>query len=141
MLGHALIGLPQPYRVLARQAVQSLERRVYELGVGREGDGLGHSVVSTVTRSRSLVRNAPLSCATRRLSAMKSSSLSPSRFLQWLRSERSCGKVCWKNSLSSKIDVCGIVVNSAGRISPGLRQRLCHPYIATCRSPSFLYGL
>lgn len=59
---------------------------------------LGCTVVSTVTRARSRVRNAPLACATRRLSAKSSSSLSPSRFLQWLRSERSCGKACWKNS-------------------------------------------
>ena len=58
---------------------------------------LGCTVVSTVTRARSLVRSAPLWCATRRLSASNSSSLLPSRFLQWLRSERSCEKLCWKN--------------------------------------------
>jgi transposase len=32
------------------------------------------------------------------ISARRSSSLLPSRFLQWLRSERSCGNSCWKNS-------------------------------------------
>src|SRR6478735_12499516 len=58
----------------------------------------GCTVVSTVTRLRSWPRNAPASCATRRLSASSNSSLSPSRLRQWLRSERSCGKACWKNS-------------------------------------------
>jgi hypothetical protein len=55
---------------------------------------LGCTVVSIVTRAKSLVRNAPLACAARRLSASSRSNLSPRRFLQWLRSERSCGKVC-----------------------------------------------
>ena len=59
---------------------------------------LGCTVVSTVTRAKSRVRNAPLVCATRKLSASSSSSLSPNRFRQWLRSERSCGNSCWKNS-------------------------------------------
>src|SRR5215813_9333344 len=59
---------------------------------------LGCTVVSTVTRLRSLVRSAPASCATLKLSASRSSSLSRRRFLQWLRSERSCGNACWKNS-------------------------------------------
>jgi hypothetical protein len=35
--------------------------------------------VSTVTRAKSFVRSAPLSCATRKLSASRSSSLSPRR--------------------------------------------------------------
>ena len=48
-----------------------------------------------VTRSRSFVRSAPLSWATRRLSARRSSSLPPRRLRQWLKSERSCGKACW----------------------------------------------
>jgi hypothetical protein len=60
----------------------------------------GCTVVSTVTRLRSWLRNAPASCASRRLSASSSSSLSPSRLRQWLRSERSCGNACWKNSVS-----------------------------------------
>src|SRR5262245_25654750 len=59
---------------------------------------LGCTVVSTVTRAKSLVRSAPLSCATRKLSARRSSSLPPRRLRQWLRSERSCGNSCWKNS-------------------------------------------
>ncbi|MCP1909845.1 hypothetical protein J2R96_002325 [Bradyrhizobium elkanii] len=46
------------------------------------------------TRLRSWLRNAPVSCATRKLSASNSSSLSPSRLRQWLRSERSCGNAC-----------------------------------------------
>src|SRR5215468_9672887 len=52
---------------------------------------LGCTVVSTVTRAKSFVRSAPLSCATRKLSARRSSSLPPRRLRQWLRSERSCG--------------------------------------------------
>src|SRR4029077_12761679 len=55
---------------------------------------LGWTVVSTVTRLISRGRSAPVACATRELSASRSSSLLPSRFLQWLRSERSCGKSC-----------------------------------------------
>src|SRR5262245_51750263 len=38
---------------------------------------LGCTVVSTVTRAKSLVRSAPLACATRKLSARRSSSFSP----------------------------------------------------------------
>src|SRR5438876_7090222 len=49
---------------------------------------LGCTVVSTVTRAKSFVRSAPLSCATRKLSARRSSSLLPRRLRQWLRSER-----------------------------------------------------
>ena len=40
-LGDAQIGLPQPHAVLAGQAIEALDRRVQQLGVGREGDGLG----------------------------------------------------------------------------------------------------
>jgi hypothetical protein len=40
-LGDAQIGLPQPHAVLAGQPVQSLDRRVQQLGIGRERDGLG----------------------------------------------------------------------------------------------------
>src|SRR5262245_26165484 len=43
---------------------------------------LGCTVVSTVTRAKSFVRSAALSCATRRLSARRSSSLSPRRLRQ-----------------------------------------------------------
>src|SRR5262249_26178348 len=59
---------------------------------------LGCTVVSTVTRAKSFVRSAPLSCATRKLSARRSSSLPPRRLRHWLRSGRSCGNSCWKNS-------------------------------------------
>ena len=51
----------------------------------------GCTLVSTVTRLRSWLRNPPASYATRRISASSNSSLSPSRLRQWLRSERSCG--------------------------------------------------
>ena len=40
-LGDAQIGLPQSHAVLAGQAVQSFDRRVQQLGIGRERDGLG----------------------------------------------------------------------------------------------------
>src|SRR5215471_17906098 len=43
---------------------------------------LGCTVVSTVTRAKSFVRSAALSCATRRLSARRSSSLPPRRLRQ-----------------------------------------------------------
>ena len=36
-LGHARIGLPQPDAVLSRQAVEALDGRMKQLGVGREG--------------------------------------------------------------------------------------------------------
>src|SRR3954452_14609157 len=39
-LGHATIGLPQPDAVPSRQAVEALDGRMKQLGVGREGDGL-----------------------------------------------------------------------------------------------------
>ena len=39
--GDTQIGLPQPHRVPARQAVQALDRRMQQLGVGRQGDVLG----------------------------------------------------------------------------------------------------
>ena len=41
VLGDAQIGLAQPHAALARQPVEPLDRRMQELGVGREGDGLG----------------------------------------------------------------------------------------------------
>ena len=40
-LGDADVGLPQPHAVAAGQAVEPLDRRVQQLGVGREGDVLG----------------------------------------------------------------------------------------------------
>ena len=73
-------------RALAGQAAQSLDPRVQQLGVVGKLMALGCTVVSTVTRLTSLVRSAPLSWATRKLSASSISSLSPSRLRQWLRS-------------------------------------------------------
>src|SRR6201987_2815284 len=64
---------------------------------------LGCTVVSTVTRAKSFVRSAPLSCATRKLSARRSSSLPPRRLRQWLRSERSCGKLMLEELLSGEV--------------------------------------
>jgi hypothetical protein len=40
-LGDAQIGLPQPHSVLVGHPVQSLDRCVQQLGIGRERDGLG----------------------------------------------------------------------------------------------------
>ena len=54
--------------------------------------------VSTVTRARSRFFKAPVSQAMRRVSANNISSRSPIRLRQWLIPERSCGRVCWKNS-------------------------------------------
>jgi hypothetical protein len=40
-LGDAQIGLPQSHAVLSGQAIEPLDRRMQELGVGRERNGLG----------------------------------------------------------------------------------------------------
>lgn len=39
-LGYARIGLPQPDAVPSRQAVEPLDGRMQQLGIGRKGDGL-----------------------------------------------------------------------------------------------------
>ena len=39
-LGEARIGLPQPDAVPSRQAVEPLDGRMQQLGIGRKGDGL-----------------------------------------------------------------------------------------------------
>src|ERR1700675_4633364 len=93
-LGDPEVGLPQPYPMLVGQAVEAFDRRMQQLGVGWEGDVL--RLHRGVDRDPLKVL-APLACATRKLSASSNSSLSPSRFRQWLRSERSCGNSCWKN--------------------------------------------
>ena len=41
LLGDAQVGLPQPHPVLPGQAVEPFDRRVQQLGIGRESDGLG----------------------------------------------------------------------------------------------------
>src|ERR1700745_635665 len=83
---------------------------------------LGCSVVSPGTRARSLVRGAPVSCAILKLSANSSSSLSPSRLRQWLRSERSCGKTCWKNSAPGKYWKLAVVEPALARLVTGQRE-------------------
>jgi hypothetical protein len=40
-LGDAQIRLPEPHAVRASQPIEALDRRMDELGVGREGNGLG----------------------------------------------------------------------------------------------------
>ena len=57
---------------------------------GRSVMASGCTVVSTVTRARSLSRSAPLSCVTLKLSASSNSSLSPSR-LRCVAVCASCG--------------------------------------------------
>lgn len=93
-LGNAEIGLPQLDPVLPRQAVEPLDRRLQQLGIGREGDGLRLHGGNDRDPLEVLAAQRAASCATRRLSASNSSSLSPSRLRQWLRSERSCGNAC-----------------------------------------------
>ena len=41
VLGDAQVGLPQPHAMLPGQAVDALNRRMQQLGIGREGDVLG----------------------------------------------------------------------------------------------------
>src|SRR5262249_8262595 len=64
---------------------------------------LGCTVVSTVIRAKSFVRSAPLSCATRKLSARRSSSLPPRRLRQWLRSEQLVRKLVLQELLSGEV--------------------------------------
>src|SRR6516164_4004906 len=64
---------------------------------------LGCTVVSTVTRAKSFVRSAPLSCAMRKLSARRSSSLPPRRLRQWLRSEQLVRKLVLEELLSGEV--------------------------------------
>src|SRR5215831_13922541 len=64
---------------------------------------LGCTVVSTVTCAKSFVRSAPLSCATRKLSARRSSSLLPRRLRQWLRSEQLVRKLVLQELLSGEV--------------------------------------
>ena len=97
-LGDPEIGLPQPDAVPGRQTVEPLDGRMQQLGIGRKGDVLRLHRGVDRDPLEVLAAQCPGSCATRRLSASSNSSLSPSRLRQWLRSERSCGKSCWKNS-------------------------------------------
>src|SRR5215467_2099562 len=64
---------------------------------------LGCTVVSTVTRAKSFVRSAPLSCAPRKLSARRSSSLPPRRLRQWLRSEQLVRKLVLQELLFGEV--------------------------------------
>jgi hypothetical protein len=41
LLGEAQVGLPQAHAVATGQAVEALDRRMQQFGVGREGDVLG----------------------------------------------------------------------------------------------------
>jgi hypothetical protein len=90
--------VPQPHPCLLARRLRPLMAACSSLALVGKLTFFGCTVVSTMTRLRSWPRSAPLACATRKLSARSSSRLLPSRFLQWLRSERSCGNSCWKNS-------------------------------------------
>jgi hypothetical protein len=100
--GDAQIRLAQLQPTFAGQPISPLIAACSSSASVGNVIALGWTVVSTVTRLMSRVRSAPVACATRKLSASRSSSLLPSRFLQWLRSERSCGNSCWKNSSPTK---------------------------------------
>ena len=41
VLGDAQVGLAQPHAMLLGQMIDPLDRRMQQLGVGREADGLG----------------------------------------------------------------------------------------------------
>jgi hypothetical protein len=88
-LGDAQIRLPQLHPVLFGQLDDPSERRMQQLGVGREGDVLGldggihgHSLEVAGPQRATPVRHP-------QALGQENFQLSPSRFLQWLRSERS----------------------------------------------------
>jgi hypothetical protein len=71
-LGDAQIGLPQSHAVLSGQAIEPLDRRMQELGVGRERNGLGlhrgvHGDASKVVglQRAGVVRDDNLHCGVR----------------------------------------------------------------------------
>src|SRR5207244_7766971 len=55
----------------------------------------------------------------RKLSARRSSSLLPRCLRQWLRSERSCGNSCWKNSSPVKCWKYGVIDPALARTFVG----------------------
>ncbi len=87
--GDADIGLPQPDPVLAGQAVEPPDGRMQQLGVGREADVLGLHCGVDRYPLKVLAPQCPALVRYPQALRSSSSSLSPSRFLQWLRSERS----------------------------------------------------
>src|SRR2546429_3461672 len=64
---------------------------------------LGCTVVSTVTRAKSFVRSAPLSCATRKLSARRSSSLLPKALAPMAQVRALVRKLVLEELLSSEV--------------------------------------
>src|SRR5881398_219343 len=64
---------------------------------------LGCTVVSTVTRAKSFVRSAPLSCATRKLSARRSSSLLPKALAPMAQVRARVRKLVLEELLSSEV--------------------------------------
>src|ERR1700737_4819852 len=94
-LGQAQIALAQFDPLAFGQIDQLLDRAVDEPGVGRMRDRFLLHVVSTTTRSRSLVSIAPFRCATERLSCNSAAICSsPSRWRQRVSDERSNGSSC-----------------------------------------------
>jgi hypothetical protein len=95
-LGYAQIALAQFDTLALGLCDQLLDRPVGEPRVGRCAIAFSWTVVSTTTRSRSLLSIAPVRCATERLSC-KSAAIcsSPSRWRQRVSDERSNGSSCW----------------------------------------------
>jgi hypothetical protein len=96
--GDTEVGLPQPHPVLVGQAVEVPDGGVQQLGVGWEADvlrlhrGVDRDSLKVLAPQRAAGMRHPQTLGQKQLR------LSASRFLQWLRSERSCGNSCWKNS-------------------------------------------
>ena len=78
--------------MLVGRAVEAFE----QLGVGREADALG--LHRGVDRDPLEVLAAQRAGLVRDPQTRGQQQLQPVAELQWLRSERSCGNSCWKNS-------------------------------------------
>ena len=81
-----LVGLAQLNAGFLRQPHQPLARPLRQLGVGRKGDRLGCTVVSTMTLEKSAGLAAPVRVATDRLS--------------WISAARRCSPIRWRQRVS-----------------------------------------
>src|SRR5215471_12747559 len=103
LLGHPDIALAQGHAVALGQGHQLLDRPVHQPGIGRWATALGCTVLSTTTRSRSLVSKAPVLWATDRLSCSSAARCSsPNRWRQRVIEERSKGSSWRKNCSPQK---------------------------------------
>ena len=101
--GQAQIALAQFDALALGRIDQLLDRAVDEPRVRWMAIAFSCTVVSTTTRSRSLVSIAPLRCATERLSCNSAAICSsPSRWLQRVSDERSNGAACWNTTSPQK---------------------------------------